>query len=169
MFLGCIILYVGLGARSNSPNIYFIIIGLLILQPFMIYLISDKIKSSRKEKRFRRELADFKRRAIKVKVDLDNVSIKSNNWKDTIVTDNTKYAGFNEIFGDPNRNIKSVRRSLNHVSIKIPYQDKTIKYDLSIPMDITKLKIHFAIKKETTLYIDPMDEKRMYLDLEFIE
>ena len=137
--------------------------------PFIIYLISDKIKSSRKEKKFQRELADFKRRAIKVKVDLDNVSIKSNSWNDIVVTDNTKYAGFNEFFGNPNRNIKSVRRSLNHVRIKIPYQDKTIKYDLSIPMDSTRLKIHFAIKKETTLYIDPIDDSRMYLDLEFIE
>ena len=167
--LGFTIIYVGLGTRSSSPNVYLIIIGLSFLLPLIIYLISIKIKSKRNEERHQRELFEFKRKAIKVKVDLGNVSIKSNCWNDIVVTDKTKYAGFNELFGDTNRNVKSVRKSLNHVSIKIPYQGKTIKYDFSNAMDITKLKIHFAIKKETTLYIDPVDKNRMYLDLEFIE
>ena len=167
--LGFTIIYVGLGSSSSSPNVYLIIIGLSFLLPFIIYLISNKIKSKRNEKRHQRELFEFKRKAIKVKVDLGNVSIKSNSWNDIVVTDKSTYARFNELFGDTNRNVKSVRKSLNHVSIKIPYQSKTIKYDFSNAMDSTKLKIHFVIKKETTLYIDPVDKNRMYLDLEFIE
>jgi hypothetical protein len=43
IFLGSIIFYIGIGVRSGSPNMYFVIIGSLMLLPFVFYLIYDAI------------------------------------------------------------------------------------------------------------------------------
>ena len=36
-------------------------------------------------------------------------------------------------------------------------------------MDPEKLKIHFAIKEKTFLYVDPNNVNNNYLDLQFLE
>lgn len=140
-----------------------------MLLPYGIWGLREQLKLKRLEVKYEKALADLKLGGEKVKVDLDSVKIKSNKWNETIITDNTQYAGLNELVGRADRNMKTVVKNLNQITIKIPYNGKTIRYKANVQMDLDNLKIHFAIQKETTLYIDPLNNRNMYLDLEFLQ
>ncbi|TKD61432.1 hypothetical protein [Flavobacterium sp. ASW18X] len=168
-FFGFVIIFAGLPGRNRDWNLYFILIGLAMLLPFAIWYLNDHLKLKRLDKKYEKALADLKLRGEKVKVELDNVKIKSNKWNETVITDNTQYAGLNELVGRADRNMKTVVKNLNQVTINIPYKGKIIRYKANVQMDTDNLKIHFAIQKETTLYIDPLNNRNMYLDLEFLE
>ncbi len=47
--------------------------------------------------------------------------------------------------------------------------NELIKYKLNIDMDPTKLKMHFAVKEKTELYVDSENIDNHYLDLSFLE
>ncbi len=168
MFLGLIVFLVGFGTKGNSPNIYFIIIGAVILSPFVIYYFYDNYKSKRLIKSNNKQLEDFKNRANKIVVNLEDVQIKSNSWTEQKVIDNSYYAGFNQMAGYDGKNFETITRNFNYVKFKIPHEYGIIEYKAHIPMDTTKLKIYFAIKKQTYLYVDKLDEEKMYLDLDFL-
>jgi len=168
LFFGMVFIMAGIGGRGLKGNSTFIWIGLLLITPFVLYFILDCIKSKRKEYKSKLELENFKKTADKIVIDLENIKIKSNSWTDTVVVDNTRYGGLNQLTGNEDKNIKMIKRDINYVKISVPYKEKTLNFNLSVAMEATILKMHFAIKKETILYVDPENPDNYYLDMEFL-
>jgi hypothetical protein len=67
--------------------------------------------------------------------------------------------------GNHDVNYIKVDRNLNAIKIEIPIDGEKIDYHIGVEMDPTTLTLHFAIKKETYLYIA---DEELYLDLEFL-
>ncbi|WP_323789761.1 hypothetical protein [Psychroserpens sp.] len=162
-FLGFIIIYAGIGGRgrykaTGETNFYFVAIGIILILPFLIYMLKTKILLSKTDNEESNRINDLIRTGDKVIVKLDNLEIKSNSYKQEIEV-GSGYKTRNEYI-DINHNV---------ILIDVPYKNDSIKYKLNIDMDITKLKMHFAIKKETRLYIDSTNPNNNYLDLRFLE
>lgn len=151
-FIGFIILYVGL-----DGNLLFVGIGTLILFPFIIWFLVLNLKEKKFNREKKIEIQKLKKYGEKIIVNLENIKINSNSWRQE-VRKTSKY-------GDK---ISHIDINYNLIEMKIPYKNEFINYSLHIDMDTTKLKMHFAIKKETILYVDLKDKNKNYLDLEFL-
>lgn len=160
---GAIILYVGLGR-----NIAFVIVGLVLILPFVLFLLISYLRAEKKKNDDKLTLETFKKTAEQIKVDLNLAEISTNSWTDEIVSNN-KAAGWNQLSGDGGKNIKYIPRTQNWIRIKVPYKDTFIHYEVIVEKEITSLKMHFALQKETILYIDKNNPDINYLDLEFLQ
>ena len=164
--LGFFVLQAGL----EHGNSLFTIMGLIMFVGVAsiagIYFISMRSKRRKAENENRHELEVFKQKAKVISVNLEEVEIITNQWTDTIIVNRSKYDGYNEMAGFHDANIRKIDRNLNSVKITLPINGEKVEYLVNIEMDPTTLSMHFAIKKETQLYIHG-DE--MYLDLEFLE
>ncbi len=173
-FLGFITILAGLGfkGRWNTPsegNIYFIGIGLLLLVPAIIWYAKSRHQDKKINDRQKERIELLKKTGEKITIDLDLVIIKSSQLQKKIITDNTTYSALNGLVEREDRNFKIVNQNVNQLTITKSHNGRKIKYRESIVMDSDNLKIHFAIQKNTILYIDPNDKKNMYLDLEFLK
>jgi Mn2+/Fe2+ NRAMP family transporter len=151
-FLGFIILYVGL-----DGNLLFVGIGILILLPFVIWFLILNLKEKKLNTEEKAEIQKLKKYGEKIIVNLENVKINSNSWKQEV----RKTSRYED-------EVSHVDINLNSIEIKIPYRSEFINYSIHINMETTKLKMHFAIKRETILYVDLKDKNKNYLDLEFL-
>ena len=161
--LGFLLIYVGIGARGKykvggETNIYFVALGIILILPFIIYMIKTKFMIKKTSDENADRINNLIGTGDKVTVDLDKLEIQSNSYKQEIEV-GSGYNTRNE-YVDVNHNV---------ILIDIPYKNESIKYRLNIDMDSTKLKIHFAIKETTELYIDPENPNNNYLDLRFLE
>ena len=154
--LGIIIIYAGIEAEET--NMYFVAVGIVLILPLLIFIINVKIRSDKMEDDESKRINDLLQNGDIVTVRLDNLEIKSNSYQQEIEV-GSGYRTRNEYI-DVNHNV---------VLIEVPYKNETIKYNLHIDMDSTKLKMHFAVKKETELFVDPENPNNNYLDLQFLE
>jgi len=168
-FLGLFTTLFGLIPLFRDGIYYFSLVGLIMILPFFLWAKNVDFQLWRNERKFQSKFNDFKSKAERVNVDLEKVKVQPRNWYEKIITDNSRYAGLNDLVGRSDRNFKIAKRTLNHISLKIPYNGQKLNYRTSIAMDNDTLKIHFALQKQTTLYIDPNDRKNIYLDLEFLK
>ena len=162
-FLGFIIIYAGIGGRgryntTGETNIYFIAVGIVLILPFLIYMLKTKILIDKAENEESKRIFDLIKSGDKVIVNLDNLEIQTNSYKQEI-----------EIGSGYNTRNEYIDVNHNVILIDVPYNNDSIKYKLNINMDTTKLKMHFAIKKETKLYVDTTNPNNNYLDLRFLE
>lgn len=153
---------------GNSFGIFFLGVGLFLLSIIIIKLITENVKSKSLSKKHQKEFEDFKARAVKIKIDLQNITIKSNQWTEEVVINNSKYAGLNQLSGHPERNLKSVTHSLNNLIFEVVYKGQKIRINEEVRMEPKSLEMLLAVKEETLLYIDPNDLSYYYLDLEFL-
>lgn len=167
-FITILILFSGFGAVFNSNDYLLLIIGLLMSIPLIIEYryFNSKLKKNKREKK--KELETFKRNARKIKVSLEDVEIKSNNWTEQIVIDNSRYSGLNQISGNSDRNIENIDRNLNTLIINIPINGKNNFYEYQVEMSTDRLKIKLDMQKETIYYYDPNNSNKNYLDLKFL-
>ena len=162
-FLGFIIIYAGIGGRgryntTGETNFYFIAVGIVLILPFLIYMLKTKILIDKAENEESKRIFDLIKSGDKVIVNLDNLEIQTNSYKQEI-----------EIGSGYNTRNEYIDVNHNVILIDVPYNNDSIKYKLNINMDTTKLKMHFAIKKETKLYVDTTNPNNNYLDLRFLE
>ncbi|WP_299184696.1 hypothetical protein [uncultured Aquimarina sp.] len=157
-FLGFITLYAGIGGRNRDGNIIFIWIGLLILLPFGIWFLIAKIKERRSENESEIEKQKLIQTGDKVIVNLDDITIKNNSWNQEFIIGEGKH-----------QRIERRDVNYNYIELEIPYRNQKIKYNLHIDMELTKLKMHFAIKKQTYLYVDSSNINNNYLNLDFLD
>ncbi|MCF1192030.1 hypothetical protein LRR18_10590 [Mangrovimonas sp. AS39] len=162
-FLGFIIIYAGIGARgrykaTGETNFYFIAVGIVLILPYLIYMLKTTILFNKAEDEESKRIADLIRTGDKVIVNLDNLEIHCNSYKQEI-----------EVGGGYNARNEYIDVNHNVILIDVQYNNDSIKYKLNIDMDTTKLKMHFAIKKETELYVDSTNPNNNYLDLRFLE
>lgn len=158
---GFLLIYLGTGARgrhkSGEPNIYFILIGIILIVPFLIYLLKAHIQVGQSEDAETKRIATLIKTGDRIKVDLKDLEIQNNSYKQEIEV-GSGYNGRNEYI-DVNHNV---------ILINVRYKNNPIRYELNIDMEVTKLRMHFAIQKETELYVDPTNPSNHYLDLRFL-
>lgn len=157
-FLGYIIIYAGIGGRNRDGNITFVWIGLLILLPFGIWFLIEKARSRKAEKESEMVKQKLIRTGDKVVINLDDIEIKNNSWNQEFIIGQGKH-----------QRIEHRDINYNYIQLEIPYRNQKIKYNLHIDMELTKLKMHFAIKEQTYLYVDSSDINNNYLDLDFLD
>ncbi|OIQ30902.1 MAG: hypothetical protein BM564_01435 [Bacteroidetes bacterium MedPE-SWsnd-G2] len=162
-FLGFIIIYAGIGGRgrynaTGETNLYFVAVGIVLIIPFLIYMLKTKILISKAENEESTRISDLIRSGDKVIINLDNLELQSNSYKQEI-----------EVGSGYNTRNEYIDVNHNAIMIDVPYKNDLIKYKLNVDMDTTKLKMHFAIKQETVLYVDPTNPNSNYLDLRFLE
>ena len=117
----------------------------------------------------KKKLEKFKSESTKLKVNLLEAEIKSNKWTEKVITDESKYAGLNQLNGEPEKNFKLEEKVVSHLKVKTKYNGKTIEFGRNVNMEPDNLRIHLELQKETYLYIDPKNIENKYLDLEFME
>ena len=161
--LGTLLIYVGIGARGRykaggETNIYFVALGILLISPFVIYIIKTKFMLKKASDENVDRINNLIKTGDKITVNLDKLEIQTNSYKQEIEV-GSGYNTRNE-YVDVNHNV---------ILIDIPYKNESIKYKLNIDMDPTKLKMHFVIKEKTELYVDSENPNNNYLDLRFIE
>ena len=162
-FLGFIIIYAGIGGRGDynpvgDTNWYFVAIGTILILPFIFYMIKTKLMLKKSSNEDLERINDLIRTGKKVIVDLDSLEIQTNSYKQEVSVGH----------GTQQRN-EYVDVNHNVIFLDIPYKNESIKYKLNINMDSTKLKMHFAIKGKTELYVDTKNPNNNYLDLRFLE
>ena len=174
VYIGFLAILAGLGYRGRwkpvgEINPYFVAFGIVLITPLLYWVIKTKLADKAEKAENEKRIEKLKQEGQKIEIDLNKVKINSSSWQEKIITDNTRYAGLNEVVGRGDRNFKLVNNTLNQISLKKTIKGRTITYRESIKMDTDNLKIHLALKKKTILYVDPHDRKNMYLDLEFLK
>lgn len=166
--------YAGLGRNKHGPNHFnsaFIIIGLVIMFPYIAYFIKifyfDKRKYNLKQKN---TIDELKRKGIKLPVNLEVLKINKTrkSYNSQVINNTTRSGALNQLTGNPEKNIRTTEFNDNEVKFKVPYGNNFIKFTKSIDMEPTTLMLHFAVKKETYLYVNPANINDYYLDLEFL-
>ncbi len=152
----------------KTYHIYIIAFFISIFLLNTVYKIYSKRKNKQDLHQQKKDIETFKKKSKRIKVDLENVEIKSNSWSVLKQIDNTKYADLNEVLGDGYSNYEQADINSNIVTVDIPYKGDIMKYRFTTDKDLTSLRIHFALKKETYFYINPYDYGDFYLDLEFL-
>lgn len=161
--LGFLVIYVGIGGRGkyqrpDEINFYFIAVGIVLIIPCIIWFMKIQLMSKKIEEDSAVEIQNLLEFGDRITVNLDNLEILTNSYLQQISVES----------GSGQRN-EYVNVNHNVINLKIPYRDNFINYRLSLDMDPIKLKMHFAIKGETTLYVDKNDLNKNYLDLRFLE
>ena len=164
-FLGFIIIYAGVGGRgrynpTGDINWYFIGVGIILILPFIIYMIKIKLMVKKSSDENAERINELIYNGDKVIVNLYDIEIKSNSYKQEIEVRNSGGNGTRNEYIDVNHNV---------IRFTVPYKNELIEYRFDIDMDVTKLKMHFAIKKTTILYVDQENPNNNYLDLRFLE
>jgi hypothetical protein len=160
--IGIVILYVGIEGNSM-----FVKVGISILIPYFLYLGFIVVKSKKSELKTEFIKQEFINSTKKTIINLQKVEIKSIKTIEKMVEDNSfeaKLSNFSETGG----NNLMVKMLTNFVILKIPYKNRMIDYEIELEIDITTLKLHFEIQKETEFYFDPKNPKSKYLNLNFL-
>jgi hypothetical protein len=167
-FLGLIILFISLGGKGRTFNYIFLIIGFTITLPYVVYFFWLFYIDRKKDIKTLLNIEELKKNGNKIIVNLENVKIKTRNSYATKIN-NSRTGAINQIIGNSDKNIETIEFKNNSISFKIPYENSFIRYSLTIDMDPINLKLHFATKKETILYVDKKNMNKYYLDLEFLK
>jgi hypothetical protein len=162
-FLGLIIIYAGIGEISSfnlfeNTNWYFVGVGLVLILPCAFYVIRTKLFLNKVTDENIDRIHKLIKTGDKLIIDLDTLEIQTNSYKQEISI-GSGYQQRNE-YVDVNHNV---------IILEVPYQNELIKYELNINMELTKLRMHFAVKGETELYVDSQNPNNSYLDLTFLE
>lgn len=161
-FIGFAIIYVGIAGRGrynlvDDANWYFVGVGVVLILPFAHYMIKSHLVSKRLSEEDSERIKKLKKTGDKITVDLDELKIKTNSYKQEISV-GSGYRQRNE-YVDVNYNV---------ILIKVPYRNEVIKYRLNIDMDPNKLRMHFAVKGKTELYVDSQNPNNNYLDFKLL-
>lgn len=148
----------------------YIYLGIVITA---VLIIVFKLNKSKKEmmliKRNIEQLNTLKENADRIKIDLKKVILKSNNWSEEVVANNSESGGLNQISGRGDLNVEKVQHHQNVLLFRVPYKNIVIEFDYAFNMEITTLEMKLAIQKETILYVNPNNFDEYFLDLEFLK
>jgi Ca2+/Na+ antiporter len=169
-FLGIIIFWVGLGPKRLDFNLAFVILGLIIMSPYLIYFFYLYYQAKKEVNSEKKDIELLKDKGERLVVNLEDLKIKRTrvSYTSKIIHNTARTGALNQLIGNPDANIKTTRYSMNELNFKVPYGNNFIKFKKFIDMDPKKMLLHFAVKKETYLYVDKTNMKNYYLDLEFL-
>ncbi|WP_046757514.1 hypothetical protein [Kordia jejudonensis] len=168
LFFGVICIIVGIKVSKN--NWIFISIGAVLVLPFLIYFFWLRNKAEDATAQQEKEFQFFLKTADRVHVVLDEATITEKKHTEVHeVTQDYRAAALNEVSGNGHHNEEKVTYTYCVVSFTVVYKGKEFIVEDVIHKDETSVRMHFYMQKITTLYINPNDTSKMYLDLTFIE
>ena len=162
-FLGTIIIYAGAGGRGRGHrtgeiNWYFVAVGAVLMIPFLIYMLKARFMEQKSIDDTSKRINDLLTKGDKITINVDQLEIKPNSYQQEIEV-GSGYRTRNE----------HIPINHNVVLLEISYKGHNIQKRIDINMEPSKLKMHFAVKGTTELYIDPQQPDNNYLDLRFLE
>ncbi|WP_031425440.1 hypothetical protein [Flavimarina sp. Hel_I_48] len=160
--LGVTIFLIGMGWRgkyhlAGKSNIYIAGFGAILTIPFLIYLIRITITDRKLWDENIKRINRLKKTGDKLIINLDELKIHTNSYMQEVSVG----SGYNQ------RN-ERVQMHNNLIILDIPYRNQRIRFKSNINMEPIKLKLHFAVKGKTELYIDRQDPDNNYFDLTFL-
>ncbi len=147
----------------SSEYVYYYFGGhktlIVIIIIISIFLISRKIKLFKKEVEKLEERDALIKRGIKLKVDLSQVTIKTKKSREAVIIN--KYS--------KHRRVEYRDVNCNDITFYITDKRRELKRKAKVCMEADKLRLHFAVKKFTYLYIDTKNPNDEFLDLRFLD
>ena len=167
-FLGLIVCYAQLKTESHQYTIWLWLIGILLCLPFFITLIFNNRTNSKLQLQKEEEERRLKANAQPIEVDLSKAIIKSNAWTDKIITDDSKYAGLNDLAGNAQRNYTNVPQFKSIIQFEVHLEGENKLIEFSSNLSETNLLLHFAKQGKTTYYYFKNKPEKSILDLDFL-
>ena len=118
------------------------------------------------DRNYQKKLAEFKAKATKIKVRLDDCELKTNSYQEEIESlEPPKVQAYDAMF---NHNQAPKKIDVNHTIVLYKKCGRTY---LSHPILKDKITLGFIFEKQgyTFIYIDPLNPEIYYFDFEFIE
>lgn len=170
LFLGVIIFWVGLGPKRLDFNLVFVIIGLIIMSPYLFYFTYLYYYAKKEVNSEKKDIDILKNNGERLVVNLEDLKITKTrvSYTSKIIHNTARTGALNQLIGNADANIRTTRFSMNEINFKVPYGNNFIKFKKFIDMEPETLMLHFAVKKETYLYVDKRNMSNYYLDLEFL-
>lgn len=153
-------------------NIEIVIIITILIVLILVFLRMYKPKQLSKTKNLSKKLEEHKfvqKEYEEIVIDLINVKIKSEKWKEIEVENDSLEYYFNSLSdtgGD--ENLRFIKKKINSIIIQIPYKKSFIDYEIKTEIETTKLKLFFEVQKETKAQVDKTSRKIKYIDLSFL-
>jgi len=167
------VIFITSGLISTPTNWTIILIGLGILIPILIFLIYLFTFASKMKKlidqQYDTDLQEFKQRADKIIIVLDNANIQEKHQYQTNTIATVNAAAINEVSGYGHHNEETVKHTFCNVTFNVQYHNQELILTTTIPKGETAVRMYFYIQKETIAYIDPFDPENYHIDLTFIE
>ena len=73
------------------------------------------------------------------------------------------------LINESEKGTRKINISINQLFYEFELNGIRYRHNVTVEMDTEKLKMWFALKQKTTLYVDKNDPEIQYLDLEFME
>lgn len=164
---GGIIFY--LGFRVENYNLLLLVTGGALVG---IGMISTILIKKKEEKEMTSEYESWKQRlirdGIKINVDLNNVLIKSNNYREEIIdAEYNRYKALDNMVGRDNREFTNVNDSVVVYETEVFGNKKTF-YSPPIAKDKISLQLLLSARQTTHIFADRVDQKNYFFDLEFL-
>ena len=157
-FVGYFLIRGALRSFDNYVSYIMFAIGAATILLFIIVLLIVLRYSKKKNKLMEQEKLDIIHYGTPVKIDLDTVRIKSNNWESSRFIESHLY--------DIEIKEKTIQTILE---FEAELNGEKKQFHWPSHLEPKSMEMHFAIQKETNFYIDPANQSNFYLDLRFIE
>lgn len=143
--IGLMILAIGLGYRGRyfipkQSNIIVIIVGVIIIAPFLFYVIFLIIKIRKEKTKNTNSIVYHNKRVI----ELSSIKIIEYNYK------NIDY--YTSKIGEYEAQNLCYKR--NNFIIEIPLNGIKKKYSFDTDKNLDDIRIHFVLQKQATLFLD---------------
>ncbi len=182
LITGIILINIGLLAfllffkysENITPYTFYWHTGVMATLAFGTFLIRSSLKNDNinLKKVVANEINRLKRFGDKIKVNLDDCEIVTNNYtKDVVTASPYNVQVFDALYDSnrPNRNIKKVNVNQSIIIFETDRLGRKEKFkSLSINKDEITLRFLLAQKKETLIYVDRNQKDKYYFDLEFL-
>lgn len=165
-----LIIVIGSTSRLGFRSFWIFLTGLLMLAPFSIYLYFATNRFTNKDIEDVERIQTLKQNGIKLHVNLEVLELSKTrkSYYSKVIHNSARSGALNQLMGNPDKNIQTTTYINNEIKFKVPYGNNFIKFTKTINMEPTTLMLHFAVKKETNLYVNPTNMSDYYLDLEFL-
>lgn len=167
-FLGLIVCYAQLEIESHQYTIWLWLIGISLCLPLIITLIFKKRTNSKLQLQKEEEKRSLRANSQQIEIDLSKAKIKSNSWTDKIITDDSKYAGLNDLTGNAQKTYKEVQQFKSIIQFEITLDGEKKLIEVSSNLPETNLLLHFAKQGKTTFYYFKNKPEKSILDLDFL-
>jgi len=148
----------GLLDNYKSYNIYLVLIGIILLIPYLLIFLKVKKffvrQSSLEEDRIDKLIKTGKR----VELDLKNVPVKTNSYLQEVKVGHGR-----------NERIEMQQVHHNVLIFYVQAGNEKSAYKVDVFMEPEKLKIKLLLQEKTYIYFDAQDSDNYYIDLSFLD
>ncbi len=162
-----------IGIKVEHYNSFFIITAIIIGGISIFILVSAEDKETKQaNKRFDTWKNDLIKNGLKFTVNLNECTVISNSYKQEIIDEHNsemdKYKALDALSGRDTRTFENIQQSV--ILYEQEINGKRIKfYSDTIDKDAVTLQFYLSSKKNTWLYVNPLNTEDYYFDLSFLD